>query len=52
MKDENNRYAVEELHTATSNGEILGLISIEKYMKILGNTLVKEDDNPIVVILK
>lgn len=52
LKDENNRYAVEELHTATSNGEILGLISVEKYMKISGNALVKEDDNPVVVILK
>lgn len=52
LKDENNRYAVEELHAATSHGEILGLISIEKYMKISENTPVKEDGNPIVVILK
>lgn len=52
LKDENDRCVVEELHTATSDGEIVGLISAEQYMKISGNSQVKEDDNPIAVILK
>lgn len=52
IKDENNGYVIEELHTATSDGEIIGLISIEQYMEVSGNTQVKEDDNPIAVVLK
>lgn len=52
IKDESNGCMIEELHTATSDGEIIGLISIERYMETSGNTQVKEDDNPIAVILK
>lgn len=52
IKDENNGYVIEELHTATSDGEIIGLISIEQYMEVSGNTQIKEDDNPIAVVFK
>lgn len=52
IKDENKGYVIEELHSATSDGEIIGLISIEQYMEVSGNTQVKEDDNPIAVVLK
>lgn len=52
LVDGNNGYVIEELHTATSDGEIIGLISIERYIEVSGNTQVKEDDNPIAVVLK
>lgn len=52
IKDESKGCMIEELHTATSDGEIIVLISIERYMETSGNTQVKEDDNPIAVILK
>lgn len=52
LVDGNNGYVIEELHTATSDGEIIGLISIERYIEVSGNTQAKEDDNPIAVVLK
>lgn len=52
LKDKDNRTILEELHSATFNGKILLLISIKRYKKISGNAFVKEDDNPIAVILK
>lgn len=52
LDDENNGCVVEELHTATSDGTIVGLISAERYMEMLGNTQKTEEDNPVAVILE
>lgn len=50
LEDENNGCVVEELHTATSDGAIVGLINAERYMEMSGNTQRTEEDNPVAVI--
>lgn len=52
IKDENNGYVIEEMHTATSDGEIIGLVSVERYMELSRNKQMGSDDNPIAVILE
>lgn len=52
LEDENNGCVVEELHTATSDGAIVGLVSAERYRKMSGTAQMTEEDNPVAVILE
>lgn len=52
LNDATKGYVVEELHTATPDGTIVGMVSVEKYKELSGDASIKEDDNPIAVILR
>lgn len=52
IKDSANNCVIDALHSATSDGTIVGLISVEKYLESTKRQDVKEDDNPIAVLMK
>lgn len=52
IKDSVNNCLIDGLHSATSDGTIVGLISVENYLESTKRQDVKEDDNPIAVLIK
>lgn len=52
IKDSANNFLIDALHSATSDGTIIGLISVENYLENTKRQDIKEDDNPIAVLMK
>ena len=51
LHDTKNAYVVQELHSVANDGTVVGLVSAEKLMEVDADLKIKEDDNPVVVLI-